>query len=104
MKSAGYDSLHVRDIRMSTASDREIFKRAKDDGRVVITADTDFGALFFMSETKPPSVVIFRTFVKKSHQERFSSFIQNFLLIEGALDIGSVVIFEEGRIRIKEYL
>jgi len=46
MKTAGYDSLHVRDIRMSTASDREIFKRAKDDGRVVITADTDLGALF----------------------------------------------------------
>jgi predicted nuclease of predicted toxin-antitoxin system len=45
MRQSGHDAAHVRDYRMQAASDAEIFERARTDGSVIVSADTDFGAL-----------------------------------------------------------
>ncbi len=42
---AGHDAVHVRDFTLQAAADNEIFERAKNYGRVVVSADTDFGTL-----------------------------------------------------------
>lgn len=45
LRSAGFDAVHVADLSLLTSKDDEIFDRAIDDGRVVITADGDFGTM-----------------------------------------------------------
>ena len=45
LASAGHDAVHVRDCAMHAASDPEIFERAQREGRVIVSADTDFGTL-----------------------------------------------------------
>ncbi len=56
---AGYESVHVADLGLLTASDDQIFDRAANDGLVVVTADSDFGALLAMRRVSCPSVFTF---------------------------------------------
>lgn len=52
LKEAGFDVVHVRDYGLQTASDKEIFKKAAEEERVLISADTDFGTILALREEK----------------------------------------------------
>jgi predicted nuclease of predicted toxin-antitoxin system len=38
----GHDAIHVRDISMGSAEDAAIFDRASQEGRIILSADTEF--------------------------------------------------------------
>jgi predicted nuclease of predicted toxin-antitoxin system len=42
---AGHDAMHVRVYGMHAATDEVILARALAEGRIVVSADTDFGAI-----------------------------------------------------------
>lgn len=45
LRSAGHDSIHIRDYNMQKATDLEVVARAAEEGRILVSADTDFGTL-----------------------------------------------------------
>lgn len=45
LKAAGHDAVHVRDRAQHQAEDEVIFELAAADGRVLVSADTDFGTI-----------------------------------------------------------
>ena len=45
LRSAGHDAVHVRELGLSDAPDREIFERAAANSRIVVTFDLDFGEI-----------------------------------------------------------
>lgn len=57
---AGHDAVHVRDLGIASAPDPEILARAAEEGRVIVSADTDFGALLAHGRATRPSVILVR--------------------------------------------
>jgi predicted nuclease of predicted toxin-antitoxin system len=57
---AGHDARHVFDVELGTATDEEILDAAADDDRVVVSSDTDFGALLARFDRTRQSFLLLR--------------------------------------------
>ena len=101
LRQAGHDAAHVRDYRMHQADDEDILARAAGEGRIVISADTDFGTLLALRETTRPSVILFRRASQRSPDAQVTLLIANLPGISEALEQGSVVVFEDTRVRVR---
>jgi predicted nuclease of predicted toxin-antitoxin system len=100
LKEMGYPARHVVETGHINTDDFEILGFAEHSGEVILTHDTDFGALLALHQKSKPSVVLFRL-------ERISAAILSELLaanlpdLEKALTEGSIVIVEANSIRIR---
>ena len=56
----GHDAVHAFRIGLDRASDEMLLARAAGEGRIVITADTDFPHLLALSGKTAPGVILFR--------------------------------------------
>ena len=97
----GHEVVHLSDIGMQRMPDEEIFARAIDEGRVILTFDLDFARLVFDSRALLPSVVIYRLADARAHRqiERLTVALRVATL---ALEAGAVVIVDDMRVRIRE--
>ena len=60
LRTAGHDVVHVRDIGLQRATDETVIDAARTDGRVLVSADTDFGTLLARSHDRAPSFLLMR--------------------------------------------
>jgi predicted nuclease of predicted toxin-antitoxin system len=100
--AAGHDAAHVRDYGLQAASDEEIFERAQQEQRVVVSADTDFGTLLALRRARSPSVVLFRHGTQRRPAQQSEMLLANIATIERDLADGSIVVVEPDRIRVRE--
>ena len=98
---AGHDARHVRDLGMQAATDEEIFEVAINDGRTIVSADTDFGTILALRRIAEPSVLIFRRSSGRRPEEQARLLLRQLPRIADALERGSVVVIEEDRLRIR---
>jgi len=102
LRNAGHDARHVRDYHMQASEDEEIFALAVPEKRVIISADTDFGGLLAMGKQAGPSVILFRRGVSHLPGKQLRLLLANLPPLVEALDIGSVVVIEPSRVRVRE--
>lgn len=101
LTEAGHDAVHTRGIGMETASDPEVLARAVADGRVLISADTDFGTLLAQSGDQAPSVILLRRSQDRRAMDVAALVLANLEVAGDALEAGAVVVLEEERMRIR---
>ena len=101
LQDQGHDAVHVRDLGLHRATDEEILTHARDDDRVILSADTDFGALLARHNTARPSVILIRRQQARSATAIAALITANFPAIADDLASGAIVVLDEERIRIR---
>lgn len=101
LRAAGHDVVHTRDIDLATAVDQVILRRALDEDRVLISADTDFGFLLAESGAGRPSVVLLRLRTPRSAAGLAAMLLANLEGVAPDLAVGAVAVLEDERIRVR---
>lgn len=68
LQSLGHDAVHLHEQKLDRMPDAEILEKARQEGRVILTHDLDFGDLMAAGGWRLPSVIIFRLRNMKSEQ------------------------------------
>jgi predicted nuclease of predicted toxin-antitoxin system len=101
LKKLSHIAVRANEIGLANARDADLIKYAADNNMIVITADLDFGEILAYTKHKKPSVIIFRL---RDPSPDHVNFLLSLVLprIEECLSEGSIVIVEDGRVRVKE--
>ncbi len=101
LNDAGHDAVHTLDVGLEQADDDAVLALADAEHRVVVTGDTDFGALLAVARARSPSVILFRA----RHLPRASDQAQIILRylddLANDLSEGAVVVITDDRIRVR---
>jgi predicted nuclease of predicted toxin-antitoxin system len=99
LRSAGHDVAHVFEIGLGDAADETILAHAGSDQRVIVSSDTDFGALLARRERATPSFVLLRHVNDLSPDAQAELLVAGLPGVESELNDGAVVSFARGRVR-----
>ena len=101
LSRAGHDAVHIRDFGMQAATDDEILMHAEAEGRVIVSADTDFGMLLALRMQSQPSFILFRQVGNRRPERQAKAILANLPALEEQLLSGCVVVLEDTRIRVR---
>jgi predicted nuclease of predicted toxin-antitoxin system len=86
---------------LASAPDESVLHRARSDGRVLISADTDFGTLLALSGADAPSFILIRRASRRRADEQVALILDNLDTMTKDLDAGAVVVLGESALRIR---
>jgi predicted nuclease of predicted toxin-antitoxin system len=100
--AAGHDAVHVRLYEMQAASDQQILARALDEDRVIVSADSDFGAILAAQEAERPSFILFRDPNLLVASDYVNLLLAALPVLEQELENGCVAVFRHGHLRVRK--
>src|SRR5689334_17249525 len=101
LRKHGHGAAHLRDRGLQTADDETVLLLAKEEDRIPVSANTDFGLLLALSTERKPSFILFRGAANRTPQRQLALLLMNLPNLEEVLASGSVVVLEDSRIRVR---
>lgn len=101
LRTAGHDAIHVGDLGLADADDDLVFRGAREGARVLVSADTDFGAILALRPASAPSIIIFRHGAEYQTKRQVRRILDCLPDVEADLAAGAVVVIEPWRIRVR---
>jgi len=101
LNDAGHDAVHVRERNLEKAEDDAVFDSAKSESRVLVSADTDFGAILTLRGEKQPSLIILRHPVPRRAEPQAQLLLSTLPSLVEDLTQGAIVILRQDRVRIR---
>jgi len=101
LTKAGHDAVHVRDLDATGAPDTDVVALASRDDRIIVSADTDFGALLASSRATKPSVILVRALVDRRPPELAGIITANLDTVQEHLQTGAIAAFTQDGIRVR---
>lgn len=101
LQAAGFAAVHVRELGLTAATDEEILDLAAKEGRVIISADTDFGTLLAFAQASQPSFILFRRGAERRPERQVALLLANLPALQAVLKAGGIVVIEQNRIRVR---
>jgi predicted nuclease of predicted toxin-antitoxin system len=96
-----WDVVHVGALGLRAASDRLVLQAARDDDRVLVSADTDFGTLLAASHEPGPSVVLVRRVIGRRVEQLAGLLVANLPQVADDLRDGSIVVIGDDSVRVR---
>lgn len=101
LREAGHEAAHVRDYGMQAAPDEQVMDRARDESRVLISADTDFGTLLSRQHATAPSVMLVRRLVGRRAKDMTEVILANLESVVDDLAVGAIVVLGDESLRVR---
>jgi len=101
LEAHGWDVVHVRALGMSRSSDLEILAVAEEEGRAVVSADSDFGDLVRASGASSPSIVFLRLRLAARSTDVAAVLIRGLSGAATDLEQGAVVVLTDTSRRVR---
>jgi predicted nuclease of predicted toxin-antitoxin system len=101
LRSAGHDAIHVRALGLHRAPDEVVFRKALEDDRVLVSADTDFATLLILTRRRQPSVILFRRGSPRRPAQQAKLLLAHLASFADDLNAGAIVVFRQDRIRVR---
>jgi len=100
LRDNGHDAIHLQEQGLGRMSDADVLIKARNEERVLLTHDLDFGELLATSGENLPSVIIFR--LSDMRSENITRYLNGILAQQSqTLAKGAVCSVTEHKIRIR---
>jgi predicted nuclease of predicted toxin-antitoxin system len=92
---------NLRSLGLEHAKDPVVIEAARAESRVLVSADTDFGALLAASHHTSPSGVLVRRLVGRRAEEIAAVLLANLPALTDDLEAGSMIALGDETLRIR---
>ena len=97
----GHDATHLSTQGLNRMPDPEILRKARDESRVLLAHDLDFGELMAASGARLPSVIIFR--LRNMRPDLVNLRLRHVIAdIQDELETGAIVSVSEQHVRTRK--
>jgi predicted nuclease of predicted toxin-antitoxin system len=101
LRRAGHDAVHTLELGLERAEDDQLLALADEQARVVVSGDTDFGALLALTRSRSPSVILFRSRNVPHAEDQAAIIIEHLDDIADDIEHGAVIVVTDNRIRVR---
>lgn len=101
LQASGHDAAHVGDLGLYSAPDPQILEKAREEDRILVSADTDFGTLLAESQAELPSIILIRRTFNRRAFHLAGMIEANLPALAEDLETGCVVVFDADRVRVR---
>lgn len=102
LTASGHDAIHVAELGLLAAPDPEVMQAAAEADRILVTADSDFGAMLALGGARAPSVVLLRSADHMRPPEQAALLAANLPALAGELERGAIVSLTSRHLRVRE--